>query len=188
PAAQFGGTTASNIVTVTLNAAPWLSPILDRSTHGCVPLIITNVAVDPDIPPQALTYSLSRNPPPPLGAAIDSGSGVFTWRPTLFQVETTNSISVVVTDSGNPSLSATQSFKVTVNPVTPACFTALGWSNGLLQLVIVGQTGPDYTVQGSSDLTTWRTLLTTNSPSLPLLWRDVEAAHYRWRFYRVWPG
>ena len=51
-------------------------------------------------------------------AAIDAGSGVFTWRPLVTQANTTNPFAVVVTDNGTPNLSATQSFNVTVNPLT----------------------------------------------------------------------
>ena len=71
-------------------------------------LTITNSATDPDSPPEVLTFSLGSGAA--TNASINPTNGVFVWTPTQSQVGT-NAFSVVVTDKGSPSLSATQSFQ-----------------------------------------------------------------------------
>ena len=61
----------------------------------------------------ALAYSLDAGAP--AGATIDPDTGVFSWTPTAGQGPATYNITVRVTDSGSPSLSATKTFAVTVN-------------------------------------------------------------------------
>src|SRR5262249_59817004 len=56
---------------------------------------------------------LSRHAALPI---FDPASGVFSWTPTAAQVGT-NRFSAIVTDNGQPLLSATQSFSVMVRPL-----------------------------------------------------------------------
>ncbi len=53
----------------------------------------------PDLPPQTLTFSLGAGAP--FGATITT-DGVFNWTPTPAQAPSTNTISVIVRDSGAP--------------------------------------------------------------------------------------
>ena len=76
--------------------------------------------------------------------------------------------------------------KVKFSPLplrTPAAL-----SNGQFRLSITGDFGPDYTVQASTNLTTWTNLFVTNSPPLPLNWADPNASNFLQRFYRVLLG
>jgi hypothetical protein len=93
------------------NNPPVLSAISDRTITAGVTLTVTNVATDPDSPPEVLTFSLGSGAA--TNSSINATNGVFTWTPTQGQAGT-NAFSVIVTDNGLPSLSATQSFKVTV--------------------------------------------------------------------------
>ncbi len=187
--AHFGGTTASNTVTITLNTPPALAAIADRTTSASATLTLTAAATDPDLPPQLLAYSLSPSPPPPVGAFIDPSTGVFTWHPGVAQADSTNRIAVVVRDDGVPSLSATQSFNIIVGTLATPYLTSPLWTNGLFQLAVTGDgSSPGYTLQASSDLANWTTLLTTNSLSLPFLWTDPSATNFPRRFYRLIPG
>lgn len=103
---------SSFLVTYTdVNQPPLLAPIADQSIVELETLTLTNSATDADLPPQTLTFSFSS---PLDGAAIHPTTGVFTWTPTEFQGPATNVISVVVADNGFPSLSATQTFTVSV--------------------------------------------------------------------------
>jgi hypothetical protein len=79
-------------------------------------LLVTNTASDGDIPALQLTYELIG---PPAGAAIDT-NGVITWTPSEAQGPSTYTITTVVTDSGQPQLSVTNSFNVMVNEVNRA--------------------------------------------------------------------
>src|SRR4030095_6241227 len=86
-------------------------------------LVITNSAIDSDIPANNIFYSLLS---PPAGAAI-SPSGVMTWTPSTAQNRTTNLFRTVVTDDGSPPLSTTNSFAIIVNgdPILSVNSTAL---------------------------------------------------------------
>jgi hypothetical protein len=92
------------------NTAPILAAISDKECILGQTLVFTASASDTDAPPQRLTFSLG--PGAPSGATIDSLSGEFRWTPAT--APDTCTISVVVTDSGSPSLSATQTARVTI--------------------------------------------------------------------------
>jgi hypothetical protein len=95
------------------NAAPFLAAQSDRTVAELTLLIVTNTATDPSAPPGSLSYSLVN---PPAGASIDA-NGIITWTPSEAQGPSTNTITTVVSDGGQPPLSATNSFKVVVNEI-----------------------------------------------------------------------
>jgi pectate lyase len=172
------------LLTVTANTAPTLSPIADTNINAGVTLVVASVATDTDAPPQTLTFSLLGAP---TNATLNTNSGVFTWRPLVTQANTTNLVTIAVSDSGTPSLSATQSFNVIVNPLTQPNVTSSAWVGGQMQLTVAGEVGPDYAVQASTNLslTNWQTIFITNSPPSPFNWIDTNTATFRIRFYRV---
>ncbi len=106
---------ASGILTIAAvgpaNAAPTLAAIPNQTMALGMTLLVTNVAGDPD--GDQLTFGLG------LGLAtnayINPTNGLFIWTPTGAQVGS-NNFTVVVTDSGSPPLSASQSFGVMVLP------------------------------------------------------------------------
>jgi len=91
------------------NVAPILAAISDRTNAVGMTLTITNLASDSD--GDSLSFGLGAGAA--ANATINATNGIFTWTPAQAQIGT-NAFSVVVTDSGSPSLSATQSFSVTV--------------------------------------------------------------------------
>jgi hypothetical protein len=165
------------------NSAPVLAAISNRTINVGVNLLITNQATDPDA--NGLAFSLMTTV---TNATINSGSGIFAWRPLVTQANTTNQFAVVVTDNGSPNLSATQSFNVTVNPLIQPGIASNVWTGGRLSLSVSGQTGPDYAVQVSSNLSSWSTLLITNSPAMPFQWTDPDTNACPARFYRIKTG
>jgi large repetitive protein len=104
--------TQSFSVTVSeVNAAPVLATIASQTMDECANLGLLMVATDADLPVQTLAFSLGEGAP--AGATIDGSSGLFTFdQPSGAGVHT---VSVIVTDNGTPSLSATQTFTITVN-------------------------------------------------------------------------
>ncbi|HWH69943.1 MAG TPA: lamin tail domain-containing protein, partial [Candidatus Sulfotelmatobacter sp.] len=117
------------------NTAPVLAPIPDQIVILGQTLTLTAMAADTDLPPQALAFSLGAGAP--AGATIDVSSGQFSWTPT--NAPSTNLLSIVVSDNGVPSLTATQSFNVVAmvppllgsvslngNQFTFACSTLVG--------------------------------------------------------------
>jgi hypothetical protein len=168
-----------------VNTPPTLDPIADQTLIAGQTLLVTNNASDTDVPAQMLTFSLLSAP---LGAAINPTNGLITWRPQIAQSPTTNDLSVAVTDDGTPGLSATQNFTVTVaQPVAPS-LTSPAYDGRAFSMTINGDTGPDYTILGSTNLTDWTTLLTTNGLSVPLLFADPDSSSFDQRFYRVLLG
>ncbi len=99
------------------NLPPLLTAIADQTIRASSLLSITASATDPDLPPQTLTYIL--DPGAPAGASINPATGLFTWTPSVAQYPGTYAVTVRVTDNGNPPLSATGTFNVTVAAPPP---------------------------------------------------------------------
>jgi len=112
---------------------------------------------------------------------------VLTWRPSVNQAGTTNSFTVVVADNGAPSLTATQSFVMAVNPLAKPQLLTQMLSDGKLVLQLSGDAGPDYEIQTSTNFVDWNTVFTTNSPALPILWTN-DTVGVPFNFYRVVVG
>ncbi len=91
-----------------------LAPIPDATVFGGETLTFTASAADPDLPLQALTFSLAAGAP--FGAVIDSVTGAFSWAPATNQVPGTNRITIRVTDSGAPALTSARTFEVVARP------------------------------------------------------------------------
>jgi len=111
---------ASETITVQVNetmGAPVLPFIGNKLVNEGSLLTFTNLATDEDVPAQILTYSLSNAPS---GASVNSSNGVFTWTPTEAQGPGTYFVTVIVTDSGAPAQSASETITITVNEVTTA--------------------------------------------------------------------
>jgi pectate lyase len=184
----FGPVTVAVLITTTNaivpNTTPVLAAVSNRTLLAGITLAFTNSATDTDQPPQTLTYSLLNAP---TGASVNSSNGIFAWRPAIAQSGSSNFMAVVVADNGTPNLSATQSFSVVVTrPIDPSILSS-GFTNGLFNLAVTGDSGPDYSVLASTNLTAWSQLYTTNSPALPFLWTDGET-NFSQRFYRIQLG
>jgi len=138
------------------NYPPVLAPIADRAVHaGCL-LAVTNSATDPDVPAHTLTYSLDPGAPP--GVTINPASGLVSWPTTAKCANTTNTITVRVTQTTSPKLSAAQSFAVIV--AAPPLLQPLRLANGVAQLAWNAIPGQTYRVQYKPALaaTTWSNL------------------------------
>ena len=167
------------------NTAPTLVPVVSRTINAGVTLVFTNVATDPEVPPQTLAFSLLTGP---TNATLNAANGVFLWRPLVSQAGTTNPVSVQVADTGSPSLSATNNFTVTVNPLSAPSLNLQAGSAGQVTLLVNGAQGPDYALLTTTNLDAgWRMLYTTNSPAMPLTLMDTNSSD-RARFYRVQLG
>jgi len=183
---QFGGFTVTNTVTVTVaapaNTPPVLAGISDRTINAGFILTITNAVTDTNLPPPVLTFRL---PVAPTNAVIATNTGILVWRPLVAQANTTNPFSVTVADNGTPSLSTTQSFIVTVNPLGRPQLTGPMVTNGQISFQISGAAGPDYTIQASTNLSLWTNLSTITPSAPPFSWTDTNAPVPAQRFYRV---
>jgi hypothetical protein len=55
-------------------------------------------------------------------------------------------------------------------------------------LTVNGDSGPDYIMQASTNLTTWTSLYTNFAPTPPFVWVDTTASNFARRFYRIQLG
>jgi len=173
----------TNTFTVTVNevnTAPSLPAIADRTIHAGQSLTFTNTATDSDSPANALTYNLDPGAPPI--ASIDSSTGVFTWTTTSADANTTNAVTIRVTDDGTPALDDSKSFTVTVISAPTASISVAGNLVTISWTSIANQT---YRVQYKNNLSdpTWTDLApdVTASGSTAST-TDTTIAQ---RFYRV---
>ncbi len=171
-------TTNSFIVFVTeVNLPPTVDAMSDRTVNPGQTITFTATATDADRPTNTLSFSLLT---PPSGASIDS-NGLFLWRPTMAQRDTTNVIHVRVQDDGSPSLSATNSFSVIVNPLAPVILKSISSS----EFDVSGTAGPDYIIMASPDLLNWTDIATNISPAIPFHFNDANAGTFSNRFYKA---
>ncbi len=112
--------TTSNSFTVVVtevNSAPILTVPANQTINESSPLSVTATATDSDVPTNTLTFSLGARP---TGMSIGATSGQITWTPDETQGPSTNTVWVIVTDSGSPALSVSNSFVVTVREINTA--------------------------------------------------------------------
>jgi hypothetical protein len=177
---SFSVTNSYQIIVNEVNVAPVLGALTNRTVNPGQTISFTATASDTDSPTNVLTFSLVS---PPAGASIVGNTGSFSWRPTVSQANTTNTVQVRVTDNGTPPLSDTKSFTVIVNPIAPVILTPLGYTAGAFKLNIAGTTGPDYIISASTNLIQWSDLVTNLSPAVPF--QFTNASSFNTRFYRV---
>jgi beta-galactosidase len=170
------------------NTGPTLTAIPDQTVNVGQPPPATAAATDTNSPPPILTFNLLNAPANATLIKTNSTNAAFNWRPLVSDASTTNLITLKVADNGSPNLSATQSFLVTVNPLTLPFLSLPAWSNGQFSLMVTGQPGPDYALQATTNLMDWSTLWITNSPPMPLDWIDTNTSAFPSRFYRLLVG
>ncbi len=138
-----------------------LAAITNRTVNVGQTVAFTASATDTDLPPQTLTFALLAGA---TNATLNASSGAFSFRPLVTQADSTNNFTLKVADNGTPSLSATQSFSVVVNPLASPSVGNVSVAGGQFSFNISGQSGPDYAVETSTNLTQWNNVFITNSP------------------------
>ena len=169
-----------------VNSAPTLILPADQTIYDQVQWSTNATAVDTDQPPNTLTFGLVSGPS---GLNVDPG-GLISWTPTEAQAATTNAIVVRVFDNGAPSLSATNSFVVTVRPSTdapPPVIQAIALSNGVVTITWSAVNGRSYTLERKGDLegTNWTIVSTPGSVAGPTVSASEPLGDAQQRFYRV---
>jgi len=166
------------------NTAPQLAAIPDKTVTLGQTLNFTVPATDAEAPPQMLSFLLEGIVPS--GAVIGAMNGLLTWTPTAQQTPGTNAITVRVTDSGVPPLSATRTFTVFVvgppriSGITPPV-------NGVVTLTVPAIAGKTYRVDYKNNLNdlAWTPLGGNRlAPSTTLAIHDDIGTQPQ-RFYRV---
>jgi hypothetical protein len=105
PAAPMAST-----VTTLENRPPTFAPVATQTLFAGGTLQVQLRASDPDSSFQTLTYAV--DPTSPGGVAVDPSSGLLSWVVPRALGDTTQRISVIVHDDGQPALSARLAFDV----------------------------------------------------------------------------
>ena len=163
------------------NTAPVLAAITNRTVNVGQTVAFTASVTDTDLPPQTLTFALLAGA---TNATLNTNSGAFSFRPLVTQANSTNGFTLKVADNGTPSMSATQSFSVVVNPLSAPGISNISAVGGQFSFSVGGQSGPDYAIETSTNLTQWNNVFITNSPALPFNWTDATTNSPQ-RFYRI---
>jgi hypothetical protein len=128
------------------NAPPVLDAIGDKTIILGQTLTFTATASDADGPSQPLIFSLQ--PEAPAGASVNPFSGVFSWTPS--KAPSTNLVTLSVTDTGNPPLSASRTFNVYV--LAPPMLQAEARNDGHLEFRWSSVLGQTYQLEVNQDL------------------------------------
>ncbi|HMP84137.1 MAG TPA: glycoside hydrolase, partial [Verrucomicrobiota bacterium] len=184
---QFVGTVPARSVVTFVgqesppNTPPFLVAIPDLVTNAGETLNVTNVVEDAGLPHQSHVFDLLAGP---TNATLNVTSGVFTWKPLVNQADTTNIVTIKVTDDGVPNLSDTNSFVIVVNPVVTPAFVPVEVNDGQMSFVVTGPTGLEYTLLTSTNFADWETLLVTNPAFMPITVTLTNSAEPQ-RFYKI---
>ena len=181
------GSATSSVAVLTVVPPPVFPAIANQTVIAGQTLVVTNAASDPDASAESLTFAAVAAP---ANSTVNPATGTFTWRPTIAQSGLITRVQLAAQDNGPPPWSATQSFWVTVNQPVPPQLAGMAWVNGAFGLSVSGDAGPDYIIQGTTNLVesnVWDTLFTTNSPALPFWWTDPQT-NLSQRYYRVLLG
>jgi hypothetical protein len=179
-------TSTSAILTVVggvTNSPPVLAPIANRTIHQGTTLAITNTATDASVPVSSLSFNLVNNIP--AGATINSSTGVLLWTPGVGFVNTTNALTVQVSDNGTPPLTDAQSFTVTV--VSRPIIKSVALTNSLVTIAWSAVAGQAYTLQYAQSLgaTNWTDLSPSVIATGSLATTINSVGGVGQRFYRV---
>ena len=180
----LSSSTAFMVTVVSNSLPPVLLAYANQTVTGGARFAVASQASDPNGPAQPLGFAL---PVRPSGASITATGGLISWRPLIAQSGTSNLFMVVVTNTSN--LAATQSFWVgVIAPRRPVIFQP-DYSAGHFGFTVSGDSGPDYTVLETTNLTlpAWQSLFISNAPTLPFQWTDTNAGRSQ-MYYRVLLG
>lgn len=109
---SMSATQSFTVLVLENNQPPSLQPIPNLTAQVLVPLRVTNVVMDPDIPSNHITFQFLEAPK---GARMNRFTGAIFWAPTRDQARSTNVFTVLAIDDGAPPLIATNTFYVTVD-------------------------------------------------------------------------
>ncbi|MBN2162228.1 MAG: hypothetical protein JXR25_16530 [Pontiellaceae bacterium] len=168
---------------VSLNHAPVMSAVSNQVLIAGNTLALTNRVSDADNPAQELSYMIVSIPS---GAVFEESTGIFSWRPAMADAPSSSLVVWTVADNGIPPLSASTSFAVEVIAPAAPTLSSVSITNGVLGFQIDGDSGPDYSVLHTTNLTseTWTPLFSTNSPSLPFYWSAPTSGVQR-EFFKI---
>ncbi len=178
-----GSVTSANatLVVISSNHAPLIAPVADQIVHAGSRMTISALAYDAD-PNDILTFTSDPNLPT---ASIDSKTGVFTWDTCDDDAGTEKLITLRVADNGQPSLSGTTTFLISVEP-RPSVQSRI-ISENTLTLTWNAISGATYRVEYKTNLnaTEWRSLGSEIVADDAIAAAQIACTNTPQMFYRV---
>jgi hypothetical protein len=179
------GSVTSDPAVLTVNNPPILAAIPDRTIHVGSTVVISSSVTHPDLD-QTLTFSLE--PGAPAEATLDTATGVFRWTAPETSLNTTNPVTIRVSDDGTPSLGDARSFSITVM-ARPAILSAV-LAGDFINLTWSSIPGLTYRVQYKLNLADaeWTDLMDVTAADWTTVATDSVIAYedpIPQRFYRI---
>jgi hypothetical protein len=177
--------TTTQLVTLVVrevNLPPLPGPIPTLFTYAGSQSSVALSAVDPDIPPNAVSFSLDMNAPP--DAIIDGSNGLVTWTPPDGVAGSCVTVGVVVTDNGIPPLSSTGA--VIFNVASPDTLLAAGMGQaGEIRWMAVS--GTTYCVEFTDAMSgePWQQITNFNAQTNDIISIIAPDATNAQQFYRL---
>jgi hypothetical protein len=112
----LSGTNSFTVLVTEINAAPTFVSLVNRRIRELSPMSFRLIGRDTDLPAQRLTYTLVDGP---AGLTV-AEDGLVNWTPSEEQGPSTNTVTVRVSDNGNPALGSTGSFTIFVTEANSA--------------------------------------------------------------------
>jgi hypothetical protein len=177
-------TTNSFLVVVSeANTAPTLTEIANRIVHAGSPVSFICLADDDDLPAQLLSFSLINSPP--AGATINTTNGSFNWLTTSDNINSTNTVTVQVSDNGIPVLSDTTSSVITV--VARPQIQSIILTNNVAAITWSSISGQNYRLQRTDSLapSNWQDVGTDITATTSVTTQTNSVPGITERYYRV---
>jgi len=156
---HLSATNAFTVIVESIHNGPALLAQTNRTIGVGATLVVTNTAIDTDIPSFTLAYSLLAAPS---GATIDT-NGIITWTPSNGpSMVATNLFVTMVRDGCNTPKSDTNSFTVLISlPPTPPVIQFIAVDDGMAIVRWSSTAGHDYQLQYRESVTdtNWKEVL-----------------------------
>jgi pectate lyase len=177
---------------LTWNKTNWLM----TSYPATAPIIVADPQSQTNSPGQSVTFAVAAGGSAPFSyqwyfntnSGIPNATNAFL---TLINIQATNAgtYSVTVSNTAGSAISSHAILTVSAGAPSQPQLSGMVYNNdGTFSLTVNGETGPDYIVQVSTNLTDWNGIFTNYSPTPPFVWTDSSASNYSQRFYRIQLG
>ena len=170
-------------IVIATNTPPVLGAIPNRTVHAGALVQFTNSVSDAESPLGGLTFSLA--PGAPAAAYVNPVTGQFTWATTDQDANTTNHISLQVADLGNPPLSDTQTFTITV--ARRPLITSIDVTSSVVSVTWTTLPGQAYQLQRATNLfgSSWEAIVPDVTATSDSLTHTNSVGVGDQQFYRV---
>ena len=166
-----------------VNQRPVIAPVPELMVFEGFTLSHAISASDADLPANQLTFVLASNAP--TGMTLGPLNGLLTWTPTEAQCDTTNHLTILVSDNGVPSYTAARALTVEARCLKPGLNLPRRAAGGGWDFTFKGEVGSGYRVEISDELQTWNLLFPITATNRIFTVTDPDPILRQYRYYRA---